>query len=191
MKGALYWDDRTRYSIQTNNPTEMILKKRHEASWLESCGPTAAVNCLEACGHDTRITTPGGWLPQPEEVLLDCFHDPRNAALLGQFEMPNRVMGLYPPALLAVFGVSAMVLPLRFDSLAAYLETGHSVQLLLKEPGHYIAAVAWDEAAKEVVYWDSWPERFPDGDGFCRRMAEREYDTNVHVTGILYPRRHT
>lgn len=187
--GAAHYDDRTRYSIQTNNPTEQILRKRREANWLESCGPTAAVNCLSALGHDVRISTPGVWEPQPEEVLLDWFFDYRNDHFTGPYDMPNRVMSLYAPAVYSVFGVTVRVADLNLDLLAAYLKEGGAVQLLLHEPGHYIAAVAWDEGTEEVLYWDSWPQRFPDGNGFNRRLCADEFKANAHPTGVVYPRR--
>jgi len=189
IEGALYHDDRTRYCIQTNNPTEQILRKRREADWLESCGPTAAVNCLSALGHNVAVLCPGAWQPQPEEILLDWFHDPRNARFVGSVEMPNRVLSLYVPAVEAVFGIQTIVVPLRLDALREYLETNHAVQLLLKQPGHYIAAVAWDSETEEILYWDSWPDRFADKDGFNKRMSSREYQVNTHPTGVLYPRR--
>ena len=189
IRGALFWEMRTLYSVQTNNPTEAMLKKRREASWLESCGPTAAINCLVTAGQSTLISTPGGWEPQPEEVLLDYFHDYRNASLLGSYEWPNRVMALYEPAIKAVFGVRVAVLPFRWAILIDDLVAGCTVQLLLKEPGHYIAAVAYDDETDEVLYWDSWPDRFPDKKGFNVRLKREEFELNCHSLGVLYPRR--
>lgn len=190
ISGAAFWNERNLLCVQTNNPTEAMFKKRREASWLESCGPTAAVNCLSALGYRVTVTTPGGWQPQPEELLLDWFHDYRNAEILGNYEWPNRVMSLYAPAVLSVFGVQCQVINLTWGSLVDHLGAGQAVQLLLRQPGHYIATVAYDDETDEILFWDSWPERFPDGDGFNRRMNNHEYLVNTHVTGVLYPRRH-
>lgn len=191
IRGALNYQERYLYSVQTNNPTEAMFKKRREASWLESCGPTAAVNSLSALGHRVTVTTPGGWEPQPEELLLDWFHDYRNAEILGSYEWPNRVMSLYEPAVLSVFGVQCRVINLTWGSLTDHLAAGQAVQLLLKQPGHYIATVAYDDEKDEVLFWDSWPQRFADSDGFNKRMGKDEYEVNTHVTGVLYPRRQT
>jgi len=38
IAGAKFWNDRNRYYIQSNNPTEEILRKRSDGAWLVSCG---------------------------------------------------------------------------------------------------------------------------------------------------------
>jgi hypothetical protein len=73
-----------------------------------------------------------------------------------------------------------------FDRAAAELRSGRAVQLCLVKPGHYIAAVAFDEGTREIVYNDPWPGRFKDGNGFNRRMGEAEFKENVKPYRIVY-----
>jgi len=78
IRGVKHWDSKDHYYVQTNNPTEEVLRKRKNGNWLVSCGPTAAVSCLAAMGCDVAIRCPGEYKPQSEEVLMDYFNDPRN-----------------------------------------------------------------------------------------------------------------
>jgi len=193
--GAKYWNDRDRYFIQTNNPTEEILRKAGVKSWLVSCGPTAAVNCLAAMGFNVTIRCPGGYEPQPEQALMDYFNDPRNypnLRLARQDTDPaewngNEVPQFYPVAVPDVFGVPTRFVWISdFSKIAELLRSGRAVQLCLKDPGHYIAAVAWDENRQEVIFNDPWPGRFSDGNGFNRRMDEAEYCRNVKPFAVVY-----
>lgn len=193
ISGAKFWNDRDTFYIQTNNPTEQLLKKREKGGWLESCGPTAAVNCLAARGENLEIKTPGSYRPQPEEVLLDYFNDPRNkSALEGarilDGEIPgNRVPQFYPIAVFEVFDVKARFCwRLSFSIVAGHIIHGSPVQICLKRPRHYIAVVAYDIVKNELIYNDSWPDRFPDKEGFNRRMTEAEFSSNVESFFIVY-----
>jgi len=194
IRGAKFWNDRNKaYFVQTNNPTEQLLKKRKEESWLESCGPTAAINCLAARGGNLEIKTPGSYRPQPEEVLMDYFNDPRNKPALDDVrivdgDIPgNRVPQFYPIAVYEVFGVKAWFCwRLSFDDVAGHILEYSPVQICLKEPRHYVAVVAYDNVKKELIYNDSWPDRFPDKNGFNRRMTEEEFSSNVQSFFIVY-----
>jgi hypothetical protein len=73
-----------------------------------------------------------------------------------------------------------------FKGVSEKLSAGKAVQLCLVKPGHYIAAVAYDEARREIIYNDPWPERFPDKNGFNRRLTEGEYRANVKPYLIVY-----
>ncbi len=197
-KGVRFWNDRGRYYSQENNPTEAYLKAtRHDRdSWLESCGPTAAVNCLAAMGKSVDITCPGTFKPQPEEVLMDFFNDPRIKDDLREIRsnsvvdmLPeNRVPQYYPHGVYAVFGVRG-----RFEwgneweSIVKELDRGRAVQLCLKNPGHYIAVLAYDTQTRELIYNDPWGARFPDGKGgHNRRLSTRELRENVQPFRITY-----
>ena len=63
--GLKKWNIKDTYFIQTNNPTEEILRKEDGKGFLETCGPTAAVNCLSARGNNIEIICPGCYEPQP------------------------------------------------------------------------------------------------------------------------------
>jgi len=207
--GARYWNDRDNYYIQTNNPTEEILRKNlvkvnqlikeldddRIIGFLESCGSTTAVNCLAVHGYYLDILCPGPYRPQPEEVLNDWFNDPRNYKLLekvradiGPQDLPgNRVPQYYPPAMMDVFGVKCeFVWIATHHQLADRFKEGCSIQLCLKSPSHYVAGVAFDMATSEIILNDPWPGRFPDGNGFNRRMDINEFKRNVENFAIIY-----
>lgn len=196
ISGAKYWYDRDRcYFSQENNPTEQILKKREEEGFLESCGPSAACSALSSLGYDLTIRCPGSYSPQPEEVLMDFFNDPRNYDKLEAIRrgvdpalMPgNRVPQWYPYAVKEVFGATgAFFWTNGLGAVAKYLEKGYAVQLCLKKPGHYIAAVAYDNEANEIIFNDSYPGRFADRNGFNRHMDAEEFKRNVKSYAIIY-----
>jgi hypothetical protein len=195
IKGVQFWDKKEFYYTQTNNPTEEILRKRSSGNWLVSCGPTSAVGCLASMGHDVGVKCPGKYAPQSEEVLMDFFNDPRNYAALkvARPDTPpevwhgNEVPQFYPVAIPQVFGVNCSFFwGNDFDKIAVYLQTGHAVQLCLVKPGHYIAAVAYDDATREIIYNDPYPERFLDKNGFNRRMGQAECKVNVKPYMIAY-----
>ena len=194
IKGVKFWNARECYFVQTNNPTEEILRKRSDGVWLVSCGPSAAVTCIAAIGFDVSIKTPGGYAPQSEEVLMDFFNDPRNYPTLQKArpETPpdmwhgNEIPQFYPVAVQSVFGVKACFeWKADFDKVAAELSTGKAVQLCLKNPGHYIAAVAYDDERDEIIFNDPWPGRFKDANGFNRRLKRADF-SNVKPFRIVY-----
>ena len=82
ITGAVYWNDPNKWYVQTNNPSEELLRKINKKDFLETCGPSAGVNCAAVHGFDLEIKCPGKYKPQPEEVLSDWFNDPRNYKLL-------------------------------------------------------------------------------------------------------------
>jgi len=194
IKGVKFWNARECYFVQTNNPTEEILRKRSDGVWLVSCGPSAAVTCIAAMGFDVSIKTPGGYAPQSEEVLMDFFNDPRNYPTLQKArpETPpdmwhgNEIPQFYPVAVKSVFGVTAhFEWKADFDKAAAELSAGKAVQLCLKKPGHYIAAVAYDDERDEIIFNDPLPGRFKDGNGFNRRLKRIDF-SNVKPFRIVY-----
>lgn len=194
IKGARFWNERLCYHVQTNNPTEQYLKKLGVAAWLQTCGPTAAVNCLDALGYKIALTTPGGYKPQPEEVLTDFFNDPANVERFKPIRSDIEVTpgnywpALYPAAVREVFGARAMCL-IQFKDWKKLVENivaGSAVQLHLVKPGHYVAAVAYDDATRELVIWDSWPREANNFDGFGLRMDQTEYERNVRDFIIRY-----
>lgn len=194
IKGVKFWNARECYFVQTNNPTEEILRKRSDGVWLVSCGPSAAVTCIAAMGFDASIKTPGGYAPQSEEVLMDFFNDPRNYSKLkaARPETPpdmwhgNEIPQFYPVAVQSVFGVKARFeWTAPFETVIAELQAGKAVQLCLKKPGHYIAAVAYDDERDEIIFNDPWPGRFKDGNGFNRRLKRVDF-SNVKPFRIVY-----
>jgi len=200
FSGTRKWDSKEAYYSQENNPTEAYNKAtlNDRGSWLESCGPTAAVNCLAAMGKNVVIKCPGAFLPQPEEVLMDYFNDPRNADKLksvrdlgtGGATIPeNRVPQYYPVAVRDVFGVGARFeWGASWDHIIKEIDRGRAVQICLTDPGHYLAVVAYtSEDGGLLIFNDSWGARFADGKGgFNRRMDKTELQSNVEPYRIIY-----
>jgi hypothetical protein len=195
IRGVKYWHDRERYYTQTNNPTEEILRKRSDGNWLVSCGPTAAVACLSAMGYAIECGCPGNYQLQPEEVLMDYFNDPRNYEALKKARPEidprsyhgNEIAQYYTVAVPAVFGARcSFAFGAQFGEVASLVQSGRAVQVCLVKPGHYIAVVAFDDAARELIYNDPWPGRFKDGNGFNRRMSESEFGSNVKSYRLVY-----
>ena len=188
--GARYWADPDKYYCQTNNPTEELLRKRKVPGFLESCGSTAAVNCLAVHDYELEVVCRGAYRPQPEEILNDWFNDPRNYKVLekvrtdiGPQDLPgNRVPQYYPPAVMDVFGVKCeFVWIATHHQLADRFKDGCSIQLCLKSPSHYVAGVAFDTATSEIIINDPWPGRFADGSGWNKRISDLENLTNFAI----------
>jgi hypothetical protein len=186
--GAKLWDDKSTYYSQLNNPLETFLKKLGVKGWLETCGPTAAINCLAALGYDLTIKYPGGWEPQPESVLEDWLNDPRNypemklaRPNLDPSTYPgNRIPQYYPIAVMRVFGKHGQYIEgLPFEIVCRKLEEGCTVQLCLIEPGHFIGAVAYDKDTNEIIYRDPWK-------GFNLRMGSDMFINNTKKFCIIY-----
>ncbi len=194
ITGAKFWNDSDRFYSQSNNPTENLLRKRNSLSALESCGPTAAVNCLAALGYTLTIFTPGSYFPQPEEVLLDYFNDPRNADRLQKERTdisvdqmpPNRVPQFYPLAVHEVFGAVADFSWITGFDIQHHLEAGRAIQILMRMPSHYIAVLAYDSDTGEVIINDPWPEGRADGKGFNIRIGLDDLAGQAEPFGIIY-----
>jgi hypothetical protein len=195
ITGAKFWNDRNNFFSQENNPSEELLRKTGTVGWLETCGPTASIMCLAVLGYDLTITCPGSYRPQPEEVLSDFLNDPRNYPELAKERpdlspdrMPNnRVPQYYPLAVDRVFGAKAFFIWLTDPvNLAKYLTEGRAVQICLEKPGHYLAAVAYDDRADEVVFNDPWPDQYPDKNGFNRRVGRMKLWENQKHFAIVY-----
>lgn len=188
--GAKHWNDKSRWYIQNNNPTEELLRKINKRDFLETCGPSAGVNCAAAHAYDLEIVCPGKYKPQPEEVLSDWFNDPRNYKLLEQVrpnlnpnDLPGgRVPQYYPAGMMEVFNVRCEFVWLASHfQLIDYFKAGYSIQFCLRSPSHYIAGVAYDLSTSEVIYNDPWSR---DGRGFNERFSGIE---NLNNFIIVYP----
>ena len=186
------FDENTYYS-QSNNAIEAILRKTGVADWLESCGPTSAVMIVAALGGDVSVTAPGGWQPQPEDVLTLWFNDPRNTAQLSiqrpevnlRQIMGNRVPQYYERAMPEVLGVKA-----RFYfgcsalDISMAIGNGRGVMACLRKPGHYIAIVGDDIETSEFIYNDAWsknpwPAAMAGMSGFNRRIPYADLIENL------------
>lgn len=196
IEGVKFWNDKSRYYTQSNNPIEAYHKACGiKTGWTESCGPTSAVTILDSSGYPVAAAVPGTWKPQPEQLLWDYLNDPRNydkfklarPNLLPGSIPGNRVPQYYPIAIKEVFGQNCSFAEGKsFRQIAEYVSTGKGVQLCLKNPGHFIPVVAFDDSSAELIFHDPFPERFPDRTGFAKRLSETAYLTNVQAFCILY-----
>ncbi|HUX43102.1 MAG TPA: C39 family peptidase [Rectinemataceae bacterium] len=196
--GTPYWNDRKRaYFRQENNSFEHMLRCSLSGgiSPLETCGPTAALNCLTARGYEVGVRCPGLYRPQPEDVLTAFFNDPGNFAALRAAwpgldpeRLPgNEVAQWYPLAVREVFGKPCEFAgEMSFYEAMAHLANGRPLQVCLRKPGHFVALVAYDEEKEEFILNDSWGGRWPDGDGFNKRLSKAEYGANVKPLSLIY-----
>jgi len=196
--GTPYWNDREKaYFTQENNAYEHVLKCRlpEGISPLETCGPTASLNCLASLGYDIRVRSPGRYRPQPEDVLTSFFNDPANFPALREAwsgldpeRLPgNEVAQWYPLAVREVFGKPCEFAgELSFYEARAHLSNGRPVQVCLRKPGHFVALVAYDEEKAEFILNDSWSGRWPDRDGFNKRLSKAEYGVNIKPLSLIY-----
>lgn len=191
--GLPRWNNPDAYYSQTNNVVETILAKTGANRKLESCGPTSAVMLVDAIGKILPTSTPGGWHPQPEDLLAAWMNDPRNYPDMRRIRsdidpasiMGNEVPQWYEVAVQAVFGVKA-----RFywgastQEINQALRNGRGVLITLQKPGHYVAIVAEDQDAGEFIYHDpwpgnDWPATMAGKPGRCRRVGYAELSANV------------
>lgn len=199
VRGVEKWDDASVYYSQENNPTEAYNRARKELGddcVLETCGPSAAVNCLAAMGCRITITCPGLYKPQPESVVMDYMNDPRNEAKLYKvrdlsgYTIPkNRVPQYYPVAIQDIFSIPGdFYWGASWDDIVRALDQKKAVQICLKDPSHFVAVVAYStKGLGFLVYNDSWGSRFADGKGgHNRQLFKGELETNVKPYRIVY-----
>lgn len=195
FSGAKNGRNRDYYYTQVNNPTEVALKSYGAEMWLVSCGPTSAINCLAAMGYPVDVySVTGKWKFQPEDLLMDFLVDPRNKPKLNAIRsLPDRISKqevpqYYPYAISELFGATCRYgYGVNLENIRNHLVQGGTVQLCLKDPGHYIAVIGYDGFSKDVlIYNDSWPGRHEDGNGFNRTMTKDEFETNVKNYAIWY-----
>jgi hypothetical protein len=194
--GAKYWNDKSKFYSQENNPIEEALRKEGETLWLESCGPTAAVNCIASMGLLPSIRMPGGYEPQPEQILFDFFNDPFNYEIFKAVRkdidpslfMNNRVPQFYPDAVDLCFGIdSAFQWATPWGTLVDYLTVGKAVQICCKDPGHYMAAVAVDTDRQLLYVNNPWTKQPGNNNsGFNEILTRDRYEKGFQPWSVVY-----
>lgn len=189
ISGCKLWADRRTFSVQTNNSIENLLRRwsGKDRGFLETCGPTSAVNVLDALGVPTAITSPKFASVQPEDFLTLWMNDPANRPSNIPDERPtNEYATAYPNAIGKVFGATVLYLEGQsFDQISAMVESGRGCMVCLVNPGHFLAVVAFDDATKELIYRDPWPNR-TQTDGFNLRMGKAEFESNVKPYVLVF-----
>jgi hypothetical protein len=126
---------------------------------------------------------------------MDFLIDPRNVPKLNAIrDLPadfskQEVPQYYPYAVSVLYGATARFEFVKnWDTVCGYIMNGETVQLCLKKPGHYVAAVDFVHGPHggTILYNDSWPNRHEDGNGYLVEMDKSEYDENVKNFIIRY-----
>ena len=189
IRGVRLWNDRKTFSIQTNNAVEAILRRLSDdgRGYLESCGPTSAINILDAMGVETRSPSVTGAIIQPEDFLTLWMNDPANRPTGTPDTRPtNEYAAAYPNAIEKIFGVKVtFITKPKYESISALVSSGQGAMLCLITPGHFIAVVAYDEDTQELIYRDPWPARTKT-DGFNLRMGRAEFESNVKPYAVIF-----
>ena len=127
IKGVKHWNDRNYYYIQTNNPTEEILRKKGVKKYLESCGNTSSVNVIASMDYNVDIKSPGKYLLPADQALGDFLNDPSNYSEFEKIRtdinpidyLGNEIHQYYPYAVKQLFNVKAEFLFIKdFDGIA-------------------------------------------------------------------------
>jgi hypothetical protein len=188
IKGTKCWDDRKTFSIQTNNSVENLLRlwSGKEKGFLESCGPTAAINVLESMGHPVAIMSPAMAMIQPEDFLTIWMNDPKNTTGFDATAPVNEYPRAYPNAITKAFGRTCRYLEGQsFEWISSMVSSGTGAMICMRNPGHFLAVVAFDNLTNELIYRDPWPNR-TNTDGFNLRMGKKEFDTNVKPYVVVF-----
>jgi hypothetical protein len=185
-QGAKYWFDKDRLYIQDNNAIETLVPG------LEYCGPSAMINCIAALRdlENTPMNDYGGrWEIQPEDYATAYFIDQRNVThfkrIRGDVDFrqypPNRIPQYYPTAALNVFAHEARYCEGgTFETIAKLLWEGNAVQLCIKSPGHYIAALAYDSSTMQIGFKDPWAgDRWPGGNTLADQNNNKWFDKDA------------
>ena len=199
IKGVSNWNDRSRFWVQTKNAIEALLKVALPAGadgihhgWLETCGPTSAVNVLDAMGKPISCISIGGASIRPMDFLTVWMNTPANLPAMSKtitnpdLYMENEIAEFYPVAVQTVFGaVVEYHTGQTFDWLASLVAGGHGAMICLKSPGHFLAVVAYDDEKQELIYNDSWPGR-TGTDGFNLRLTKTDFESNVKPYCLIF-----
>lgn len=190
IKGTKYWNERKTFSVQTNNAVENLLRtwSGQDRGWLETCGPTSAINVLESMGKPVAIVSPCMESVQPEDFLTIWMNDPKNKPnipLPGDRPV-NEYAKAYPNAITKVFGQPCRYLEGQsFEWVSSMVSGGVGGMICLINPGHFLAVVAFDNETNELIYRDPWPNR-TGTDGFNLRMSSGEFKANVKPYVVVF-----
>jgi len=189
ISGCKLWNDRKTFSVQTNNGVESLLRRwsGKDRGWLESCGPTSAINVLEAMGKVTAIMSATMISIQPEDFLTIWMNDPENRpSFIADDKPTNEYPQAYPNAISKVFGTTVLYQEKQtFDWVASMVSVGRGAMICLVNPGHFLGVVAYDDQTKELIYRDPWPNR-TGTDGFNLRMGRSEFESNTMPYVLIF-----
>lgn len=195
MIGIKKWNDTSTYYSQENNATESVMARLlGKDKYLETCGPTSATMIVDAIGKSVNVSVPGKYKMQPEDALFLWFHDRRNYEKMARIRPEtdpgttkywgNQIPQYYPVAIKEVFGVNAEFRwGIHENTIVSALQDSQGVLVCLKEPGHFVAVVAYNEGTGEIIYNDPWPGNYWPSElvgtsGFNRKMKSERFISN-------------
>ncbi len=170
IQGALNWKDRNALYDQTNNAWETAEPGLDQCNCsMDAIARAALVKDYESFLQSKNVYG-GLWHEQPEDSIANFYRDPRNRKLLQSIRMldigggpgqvrPERVPQYRPAAMKAIFNIEAQFFMEggTFERVAKLVWEGNVVGLCLKNPGHYICAVAFDDQTRQIAFKDPWP----------------------------------
>lgn len=199
--GAEY-ADRDIYS-QENNPIDVYNKKANSNNgYLESCGPSAMLNCCSAISKNEIVVNHNGLSIQPEQIVFDVMNDPNNYEKLLPYRnnisledlqtwaIPSRIPQYFPWASMILLDIKSVFswndAYEHFDIIKEKILKKHAVQIQFKNPGHYVAITKFDTEKNHFLYHDSWFSRWNDNNGRDRILTKDEFNYNIHTFNIDY-----
>lgn len=213
-QGIVDWEVTSIRYDQTNNTTEEIIRKIKAemirelkefipkeywkdidklASYLELCGHSAFLCLMQGMRYLPAKYNNGFKLgnlyAQMEDIVASISNQRRyNSLFQSGNGMDNRYLDTYPVLAWELFGCKAEVITdLSFYDIIEYLWNGIGVQLWLREPSHYIAAISANKMESLIKYNDSWGSRVGlNNRGLHEIMDLEEYRDNVHPYAIVY-----
>jgi len=203
IQGAKYWNaknedpDEDYYSIQTNNSLNRIVNKAAgRTGKLEWCGPETGANCGGAMiGWKAlqQACTIGSVVFQFGDLLGLYFHEPSRYPAFKQIldrdwekGWPNRYIILYAQAIWDLLHIrTGYVDRPPVWKLKDHVCRGGTVQLCLKEPGHYRSLKAYNLKKDTFIADDPWPEG-NEGEGCSITMTHTEIVENTIGLKLLY-----
>jgi hypothetical protein len=201
--GAKYWDQPFSYEIsQRGNALYYVSNKAYNegrVGWtnkLRWCGPSQAAllfSLMKGYKWLSDKCMTGETRFQPEDIIGLWFHEKSNFQLMREIdpafdneqEYANYWMKFYPLMSHKLFKIrgtfiDGQVMPVQFKAI---LQEGGTVQLCLKDPGHYIGVGAYDTERKTYHCYDTWPER---AGGWRFEMNYSDIVSQCIPAGVLY-----
>ena len=131
--------------------------------------------------------------------MTDYLNDPRNFQKLQQARidilpshyMGNQIAQYYPIAVKEVFGINCEYFEgLSFKKIKESLKKNIGVMVCMKDPGHFVGIVAYDDIKEEIIYNDPWPNNpwpgyLQGSSGFNRHMLWNLIKPNLKPYLIL------
>ena len=174
-----FWDDKSTYCVQTNNPSEEAYSKILGRTYLESCGPTSAANIILCLDNKLIIDVVSKIMQSNYEIPLDetimdffsnrvnysTFKKVRDFVTFKHF-LFNEIAQYYPVMFRAMFDLeSDFAWGLTVEKVKKFLQNQHGVIVCLKKPGHFVAIVKISynplEPDKSIItYRDPWPGNY-------------------------------